>query len=322
MKRIFSLILCLILAAGFAGPQPAAAAEEAPLRIVTTIFPLFDWTRELLGDRAESTELTMLLDSGVDLHSYQPTVDDIVKISACDLFIYVGGESDAWAEDVLREAANPDLRVLDLMDVLGGAVKEEETVEGMEDEDEEGDPGETEYDEHIWLSLRNARVCCAAIAQALAELDPGQAALYQENAAVYDEKLAALDETFAAALESADYDTLLFGDRFPFRYLTDDYQLKYYAAFSGCSAETEASFETIAFLAAKADELHLPAILTIEGTDRRIAQTIAENTNAPDRRILTLNSLQSVTAAEVRAGVTYLGILEDDLAVLVQALND
>ena len=326
MKRFFSLFLCLVLALGWMGAVPAAAKEVPTLKVVTTIFPIYDWVSQLLGADAVHAELTILLDSGVDLHSYQPTVDDIIKISTCDLFIYVGGESDKWVDDALRESVNPDMVVIDLLDILGDAAKEEEIIEGMEAEDEHDHEGHDheegpEYDEHVWLSLKNARVCCAAIADGLQQIDPENAETYAANLSAYDEDLAALDAKYSGMTADAAFTTVLFGDRFPFRYLVDDYGLDYYAAFQGCSAETEASFETIVFLAAKVDELSLPAILTIEGQDHRIAQTIAENTQSPDLPILTMDSMQSVTAADAEAGTTYLGIMEDNLAVLDQALN-
>ena len=302
-----------------AGSNSAAPTGE-PLRIVTTIFPIYDWVREVLGEEADVAEITMLLDSGVDLHSYQPTAADILKLSTCDLFIYVGGESDAWAEDALAEAVNPDMRVVSLLDVLGDRVKEEETVEGMEREDEE-EEDEAEYDEHVWLSLRNAQILCSEIADVLGAVDPDKAAVYTENADAYNAKLAALDQAYAEAVESASVRTLLFGDRFPFRYLADDYGLDYYAAFVGCSAETEASFETIIFLADKADELGLGAILQIESADGSIARTIRDNTSTKDQEILTLDSLQSMTSKDAADGVTYLSVMSDNLAVLRAALR-
>lgn len=160
LKRIFAVFCCLLLASGILGgcgkaasssaPAPSASQSGSkPLKIVTTIFPEYDWVREILGDKADHAEVTMLLDNGVDLHSYQPTADDIIKISGCDLFIYVGGESDGWVEDALKEAANKDMQVINLLDVLGEQVKEEEVVEGMEAEEEESeDEDEPEYDEH------------------------------------------------------------------------------------------------------------------------------------------------------------------------------
>ena len=278
--------------------------------------------REILGDKADHAEVTMLLDNGVDLHSYQPTADDIIKISDCDLFIYVGGESDGWVEDALKEAANKDMQVINLLDVLGEQVKEEEVVEGMEAEEEEPeDEDEPEYDEHVWLSLKNAETLCNAITDALEEIDPANKDAYAVNAASYLEKLAVLDGEYQTVVDNAARKTVLFGDRFPFRYLVDDYGLSYYAAFAGCSAETEASFETISFLAGKVDELGLPCVLTMEGAQHKIAETIVQNSAAKNQSILTLDSMQSTTSADAENGTTYLSVMESNLDVLKQALN-
>ena len=247
-----------------------------------------------------------------------------MKVAACDVFIYVGGESDEWVEDALKEAVNPDMRVVDLLDALGDAAKEEETVEGMEaEEEEEGEEEgeEPEYDEHVWLSLRNAQSLVEAIADALAEADGENADLYRANAEAYAGRLGELDGRYADAVAAAELDTVLFADRFPFRYLADDYGLTYYAAFSGCSAESEASFETIAFLAGRVDALGLPAVLTIEGANHRVAETVVANTAGKDAAILVMDSMQGTTAADVAAGATYLGVMEGNLAALTQALN-
>ena len=326
MKKCFSVILVFALVLGAlsgCGTAPAQETASAPkLRIVTTIFPVYDWVMNVLGEKAADSELTMLLDNGVDLHSYQPTADDIVRICACDLFIYVGGESDEWVEDALQEATNKNRTVISLMDVLGDSVKEEEVVEGMEQEKEEaGEEEEAEYDEHVWLSLKNAAVLCRAIADALGKLDSQNASAYAANAAAYIEKLNSLDAQYQAAVDGAKYHTLLFADRFPFRYLADDFGLAYYAAFVGCSAETEASFETVIFLANKLDELGLPAVLQIESADGSIARTVVENTKGKDQQILTLDSMQSTTAQDVAAGASYLAIMEKNLDVLKTALG-
>ena len=320
MKKLCSLLLAaMLLLTAACGAKTAVPAEEDRLSIVTTIFPEYDWVRRVLGDEAAHVDVTLLLGTGVDMHSFQPSAADIVKVAGCDLFVYVGGESDAWAEDALAEAVNPDMIAVNLMDVLGSAAVAEELTEGMTAEAEPEEDG-PEYDEHVWLSLRNAQTACAALAEALAALDPDRADAYRENAAAYGAELAALDAEYAAACASAAHDTLLFGDRFPFRYLCEDYGLSYYAAFPGCSAETEASFETVAFLAGKLQELDLPAVLVTESADRRIAETILENAGG-DRPILTLDSMQSVTAADAADGTTYLHIMEQNLAVLDAALN-
>ncbi len=322
MKKILALLLALwIPAAVLSGcaPQGDSAASNK-LNIVTTIFPAYDWVREILGAETDRAEITMLLDSGVDLHSYQPTVDDIVKISDCDLFLYVGGESDGWVDDALKNAPNKDRKVIRLLDVLGDSAKAEETVAGMQEEEHDHEE-EAEYDEHIWLSLKNAQVLVAAISEALQETDPARKDTYAANAAAYAEKLSALDGEYRAAVDSGKYKTLLFGDRFPFRYLADDYGLDYYAAFPGCSAETEASFETVSFLAGKMDALGLPCVLTIEGTQHKIAETIVQNTAQKNQQILTMDSMQAVTANDAASGVSYLSIMEKNLSVLKKALG-
>lgn len=293
------------------------------LSIVTTIFPEYDWVRNIMGERAGNAEITMLVDSGVDLHSYQPSAADILKIATCDLFIYVGGESDQWVHDAIQESTNENMKVLCLMDLMGDRAKEEEIVEGMESEEEEDEEEgeEPEYDEHVWLSLRNAASLCNAISEALTQIDPEGGETYSSNVSKYTARLDELDQAYSQAVEAAPVHTLLFGDRFPFRYLTDDYGLDYYAAFAGCSAETEASFETIIFLANKVDELALHSVLTIEGADHSIAETVIANTASADQQILTLDSMQSVTAQDVKEGASYISIAESNLDVLKEALK-
>lgn len=492
------------------GNGSSAAAEEKAdgkkLNIVTTIFPEYDWVKEILGENLKNVDLTMLLDNGVDLHSYQPTADDIVKISTSDLFIYVGGESDTWVEDALKESVNKDMKVINLLETLGDSVKEEEVVEGMEAEhdhhhdhskevstfednevqdrsisDWEGewksaypyaldgsldeafeakaasgkmtaeeykayyqkgyetdianmeikgntisysyDNGETvsaeykyvgyfiqnwsggtkaamyrfesmnpeskapkyieindhmigpekaehfhfrmsdesfeaiedpenrwptffpmdftgeeicedlkghdhkheeeeaEYDEHVWLSLKNAEQLVSAISESLCEIDAENAESYKANTEAYLTKLDELDKKYQETVDKAGNKTVLFGDRFPFRYLVDDYGLSYYAAFVGCSAETEASFETISFLAQKMDELKLPAVLTIEGDNHKIAETINGNTKAQSAEILTMDSMQATTSKDVENGANYLDIMTKNLDVLKTALS-
>ena len=318
------------------------------IEIVTTIFPEYDWVKAVLGDNPANAEVTMLLDNGVDLHSYQPTADDIIKISTCDMFVYVGGESDEWVEDVLASAENKDMKVINLMDILSDLVKEEEVVEGMEaehhhddeDEDEhehedadhdeeehedadhdEHEEEEVEYDEHLWLSLKNAVVIMYYLEDAISTIDAANADMYKKNTEDYITQLEDLDKQYEEVVLASSVNTILFGDRFPFRYFADDYKLKYYAAFTGCSAESEASFETITFLASKVDELSLKTVLTIEGDNHKIAETIVENTKTKDQKILTMDSMQSVTSSDVEAGKTYLSIMQDNLEVLEEALK-
>ncbi|MCR4884968.1 MAG: metal ABC transporter substrate-binding protein [Clostridiales bacterium] len=345
LNKLFAMILSIAILTATLGTA-GAIADEKKLSIVTTIFPIHDWVREIAGTEGNA-DITLLLDSGVDLHSYQPTAADILKIATCDVFVYVGGESEAWVEDVLKDAINPNMVVINLLECLGEDVKMEELVEGMqhehdedheedhehhgEDHEHEGDHGEEDHehdheheeeaDEHVWLSLRNAQKLVTAITVRLAEADPVHAGIYQANAEAYIEKLSALDAEYTEATEQATYKTILFGDRFPFRYLADDYGLTYYAAFSGCSAETEASFQTIVFLAQKMDELGLPAVLTIEGTNHKIAETIIQTTADKHQKLLTLHSMQGITAADVQAGTSYLAIMQANLDVLKEALK-
>ena len=331
MKKYLSVFFAAMMALSCftaCGSDSAATKEKTnsdsrSLQIVTTIFPEYDWVKNILGEESSHADITMLLDNGVDLHSYQPTADDILKVSTCDLFLYVGGESDAWVEDALKNATNKKMQVINLMDVMGDAAKEEVVVEGMqpEEEEEEEDSEEPELDEHVWLSLKNAAVFCDAIANALEKLDPDHAETYHNNASEYKSELNNLDSGYQSAVENAAQKTLLFGDRFPFRYLVDDYGLSYYAAFVGCSAETEASFETITFLADKVDALGLKHVMTIEKSDQKIAKTIIENTTEKNQDILTLDSMQSTTSDDVANGVTYLSIMENNLIVLQKALQ-
>ncbi len=514
-KFLLAAAAVLLLAAQTAFAKSKAKDSASPkLKIVTTIFPEYDWTKQLLGDKADAAELTLLLDNGIDLHSYQPSVQDIAKISDADIFIYVGGESDEWVHDVLRSARNKELVAINLLDVLGERVKQEEHVEGMEAEDEhhhhdgeehehhhekkavpedrtladyegewqslfpymsqnfkaktasymaaaegfdsndkawdffyEGNKtdtrfisikknkvtftnengskvtgtykydgfyadcwGETsiryqfrntdkkskapayiqfddhlnfptktehfhiycgddpkamldikyswptyypksidseeemiheflkhyiddddehhhdeeeeiEYDEHVWLSLRHAQLLCGAICDTLCAKDNVNAATYRANLAAYTAQLDALDAGYADAVKSAKRSTLLFGDRFPFRYLVDDYGLSYYAAFAGCSAESEASFKTIAFLAQKVDELGLQHVMQLENSKGKIARTIIQNSKNKKAQILTLDSMQSTTSRDIRKGATYLGTMQKNLTVLKTALN-
>lgn len=323
------------------------------ISIVCTTFPQYDWVKNILGEEAERFYVTLLLDNGVDMHSYQPAVKDIATAGSSDLFIYVGGESDTWVEDALKEAKNKDLKAINLMETLDNFVKEEEVVEGMQEErkslghshkksskekqeqtqkeshensqeingQKEVADEEPEYDEHIWLSIRNAEIMVKNIEKAIEQLDSDNAKVYQNNAENYIKKLDTLDKQYANTIQNAKYKAILFGDRFPFRYMADDYDLKYYAAFAGCSAETMAGFETVTFLAKKADELRLPVILTIENSDGRIAEAVKSNTTKKNQKILAMNSLQSVTKEQIADGITYLQVMQENLSVLSEALN-
>ena len=348
------------VASSTASTKSEAKTDDANKKfsVVCTIFPEYDWIRQLVGDKKDNYEITYLLDKGVDLHSYQPTAEDIAKIANCDLFVYVGGESDGWVNDALKESKNDKMQVVNLLETLGKNVKPEEVVEGMQEEDEHDHDHdhddkdhddkdhdhddkdhddkdhdhedadhdhdheeETEYDEHVWLSLRNATVLVNTLAEKLQIIDPENKDYYATTAADYTAKLGDLDSRYLATIKKAKVKTVLFGDRFPFRYLVDDYGLKYYAAFVGCSAETEASFETVAFLAKKTDDLKLKNVLVIENSDQKIAKKIVETTKDKNQNIVVLNSMQSITNEDIANGATYLSIMESNLKALASALK-
>ena len=341
----------------------AESNEKAPAQkkvsIVATIYPQYDWLKNVLGSRLDAVNLKLLIKNGTDLHSYKPSAQDIAAIASADMVVYVGGESDEWIEKALSATPKAGRVQVNLMEALGDRVKEEEVVEGMEHEHhhEHGEEAEehehehhehaeahenhdhhehaeehehehhehaeeAENDEHIWLSLKNAEILVMKIAEAIANVDTAHAAEYHMNAALYVAKISALDAQYRAATDSATLKTILFGDRFPFRYLVDDYGIKYFAAFVGCSAESEASFETVAFLASKMDSLALPAIFTIDGSNGKIARAILDaSKKSKETPVLTLNSMQSVTDAQMQAGADYLSVMQSNLEVLKKAIK-
>ena len=329
------------------------ASASKKISIVATIYPQYDWLKNVLGNRLDAFDLKLLLKNGTDLHSYKPSAQDIASIASADMVVFVGGESDEWIEKALEATPKQGRILVNLMAALGDRVKEEEVVEGMQVEEHEhhehaeehdhehhehADPSahsgtlehaeehehheEVENDEHIWLSLKNAEVLVNRIAEELAKLDAENATIYKANASAYVAKLNELDEAYRVTVAGASHKTILFGDRFPFRYLVDDYGIKYYAAFVGCSAESEASFETVAFLAGKMDSLALPAIFAIDGSNQKIAKSIlAASKNSKQAEVLILNSLQSVTDAQMKSGLNYLAVMQANLDVLKKALK-
>ena len=300
--KILSLLLCLSLLAGTAaGCAPSRQGDR--LQVTATVFPLYDWARNIAGTAAE---VTLLADGGVDMHSFQPAASDMVAVKTCGLLLYVGGESEQW---VVKAAADRTGPSVDLLKTLGEAALKEELLPGMQGEPEEG------YDEHVWLSLKNAAYFCGVIAEAMAAADPANAALYRGRAAAYTDKLTALDGAYAAGVAAAPRKTLILADRFPFRYLAADYGLTCYAAFPGCSAETGASFSTVVELARRAEEAGVTAILQLESADGSLAAAVRDATKTKDQKILTLNSLQSA-----RSDADYLSVMEDNLTVLQEAL--
>ena len=309
-------VAALSVLPGWSAELPAAASRR-PL-VVATIFPIYDWVRQVARERVDAIDLVLLQDGGTDFHSYQPTVRDMERIARCDVFVQVGGESDAWVSGALAQSGNPRRRVVNLIRELGTRAKMEQRLEGLPAKPSAEAP---EVDEHIWLSLRNAAWLVGPIAEALAQADPAGALAYRDCAAAYRRQLERLDADFSVRIAHCPRRTVLFGDRFPFRYLADDYGLVCHAAFAGCSAESEASFKTIVFLAQKVDALGLPAILTLERPGHRIAETIRDATKTRRQKILRMDSLQSVGRTAVPR-TTYLSAMQRNLATLVEALGE
>lgn len=317
IKKFIAIILAAIMAftvfsACDNNPEKAdTAKEDTKLKIVTTIFPQYDFSREIAGDLAD---LKMLLPPGSESHSFEPTPQDIIDIENCDIFIYTGGESDSWVDTILESIDAPDMKVIALLDVCDAVT--EEIVEGMEHE-EDDHSGSPEYDEHVWTSPKNAITIVEAIAEAFAQADAENAEVYSNNSSSYIEKLKLLDEEFREITDNAPIHTLIFGDRFPFRYFTDEYGLEYYAAFPGCSTETGASAQTVAFLIDTVKEKGIPVVLYIEFSNRRMADTIAEATGA---RALQLHSCHSVSPEDMENGASYLTLMKQNAENLKEAL--
>lgn len=342
---------------------PASEADsiqkDGAVKVVTNIFPAYDWVKNIT--EGTDVEVLNLTDNGVSLHNYEPSAQDIEEIAKSNLFLYVGGESDEWAPDAAKQA--PNAKVLNMLEILGDTVKEEEVKEGMEhehdhehgDEDHEHEHGdedhdhdhehehgdvdhdehdhdhehehdhehdheheEVEYDEHVWLSVKNAKTISKAITDALCEIDAKNADTFKKNYEAYAAKLDALQNEFDEARKTAKVDTILVADRFPFRYLVSDLDLDYFAAFVGCSAECEASFETISFLAQKLDELGLKHIIKLMGSDGKIADTVKNSTKTKDQDILEMTSMENVSSKD---GKSYIDYMQMNLDALKKALN-
>ena len=310
----------------------AKSLANKKVSVVATIYPQYDWLKNILGEYADKVDLKLLIKNGTDLHSYKPSAQDIAAIANADLVVYVGGESDEWIEKALEATPKAGRMQVNLMQVLGDRVKEEEVVEGMQAEEEaeehEGEHHHHEHaeapenDEHIWLSLKNAQILVKNLAESVSKIDTANAPVYRANAIIYASKLHDLDWAYDSTVSNASQKTILFGDRFPFRYMVDDYGIKYYAAFVGCSAESEASFETVAFLAGMMDSLSLPVIFTIDGSRSNVALAVRNaSKNSKSVPVLQLNSMQSVTDEQIRSGVDYMSIMKSNLETLKKGLK-
>ena len=320
MKKIFNLFFVAgIIFLGFFSGCTKKTVNNGKINVVATIFPVYDWAKNVVGD-SDGINLELLVKNCVDLHSFQPSAADIIKISTADVLIFVGGESDSWIKDVLKNPANKNMIVLNLMDLLGNSVKQEEFIEGMTGEKSENSfeekinshsHDEVEYDEHIWLSVENAKTAAAKISEILCEKNSENAELYEKNKNSYIQQLAQLKKFYNPQNEKTK--TIIVCDRFPFRYMTDELGIKYFAAFVGCSAETEASFETIAFLSRKIQELDAQKVYVSESSDKKIAETVIKNAGKIGKcKIEVLDSMQSVTFEQSEKGKNYIDTMKEN----------
>jgi zinc transport system substrate-binding protein len=322
MRRTLSIFLTitLIIAAcsGCESNSKTASeqtASDSKINIVTTIFPPYDFTRQIVEDKAN---VTMLLAPGAESHSYEPTPQDIIKIQNCDLFIYVGGENDEWVNSILDSMNRDKIKTIALLDCVKPI--REEVKEGMEAEEE--DPSSSadgvEYDEHVWTSPQNATLITNFIRDVLCHIDRNNAETYQSNAEKYTESLNQLDREFQDVVKNAKRNTIVFGDRFPLRYFTEAYGLNYWAAFPGCSAETEPSAATVAFLTDKVKTEKIPVVFKIELSNGNVAQSIADTTGA---KVLTFYSCHNLSKSDFDRGATYLDLMRENVESLKKALN-
>jgi len=313
------MVICISVLAGCQNNAVNSKDNNSTgkLSVVAAIFPSYDFVREIAGD---NVELTLLLPPGSESHSYEPSPQDIITVQNCDVFIYVGGESDTWVDGILDSMDTGNRKILSLMDCVD--VVEEEIVPGMEKEDEvpsnENGPDEEEYDEHVWTSPKNAKLIVQKISDALCEVDAANANTYKANTIGYLTQLDNLDAAFQEVADKASRNTLIFADRFPFRYFVDTYGLNYYAAFPGCSTETEASAATVAFLIDKVNQENIPVVFYTEFSNEKMADAICESTNA---KKLLLHSCHNVSKDDFEGGVSYLELMTQNVESLKEAMQ-
>lgn len=299
---IKKFLLIFMILCSVAGCNSDTAKQDDRIQIVCTSFAQYDWTRELTKGAEDMFNITLLTDNGTDIHSYQSTADDIIRISSCDMLIYTGGESEGWVLDAAKN--NPDIKIINMLSLT----KEREHHGHAPDE-------------HTWLSVKDSISICNEISNALQELLPEQKTLLPGNAKLYTDSLKALDEKYTSAINDAKRNVLVFADRFPFSRMTEDYGIDCYAAFPGCSAETEASFETVKKLASAVDENDIKFIMITDNSRHDLAKTVIENTAGKNQEILSLNSMQTVTKTDLETGLNYLDVMEENLETLKTALN-
>lgn len=320
LRKAFFLTMGTVLLATFFSCKAKLQNTEGKISIVTSIFPEYDWLMNVAGPNNDSIIPKLIVKSGVDVHSYQPSAKDIIDITTADILLYIGGESENWITQALKNKSNPDMIVINLMEKLQDNLKKEEIVQGMQ-EDESNEENDDELDEHIWFSISNVKIAVTELSNALCQKDPENAQMYEQRLQKYIENLNQLDEKIRTTLQNCSKDTIVVCDRFPFRYFTDDYNLKYFAAFPGCSAESEASFETISFLASKIDEINTNNVIILESSKDKLAKSIINASSHKLADILVLDSMQSTTLIQIFNGKTYIKTMESNLEILEKALN-
>lgn len=318
MKKLASIMLAVVIVfTAIIISGCASGGERDGIKVVSTLFPAYDFVRQIGGDRVDAV---MLLDPGTDSHYYEMTLADIAAVQDCDIFIYNGGDSDIWAEDILAAIDRDDLTVLRLMDHADLLFEDNDKVAIHEHEghDHEDHHHGEEYDEHIWTSPKNAILMCQAIEECLDGFDSAGAEEYAKAAEEYSEKLAALDKELRSIADASDGKTLVFADRFPFLYLTHEYGFDVQAAFSGCSAEAELSLATVKGLIDAVTEKSVPVIFRIEFSSGGAAESIAKKTGA---KLLRLHSCHNVSKKDFENGVTYLDLMRQNVENLREALS-
>lgn len=327
MKRLFALLLATALAVGLCGCGPRAKADDGRLQVVCTVFPYYDFARQIGGD---DVDVTLLVAAGKETHSFEPTPLDVITLSEADVFLYNGGESEAWVDDILSAAGENIAVTLPLMPQVSALA--EEWAEGMEgahddhdhdhghdDHDGHGhDSDDIEYDEHVWTSPVLAKALCQAICDALCRADPEHRDGYQARLADYLAQLDSLDEAFRDVVAAGQRRLLVFGDRFPLLYFCREYGLDYRAAFHGCASDTEPSLATLKYLIDKVEDEDIPVVYTIELSSQKVARAIAETTGA---KVLTFQSCQTVSRQDMEAGATYLSLMERNVEALKEGLS-
>ena len=317
-KRLFAVLLALTLAAGLCGCADRQRAEDGRLQVVCSVFPYYDFARQIGGD---DVDVTLLVAAGKETHSFEPTPLDVITLSEADVFLYNGGESEAWVDDILSAAGENIAVTLPLMPQVSALAEEwAEGMEGAHDEHdhETHDSDDIEYDEHVWTSPVLAKALCQAICDALCQADPAHQEGYQARLTDYLAQLDQLDAAFREVVEAGHRRLLVFGDRFPLLYFCKEYGLDYRAAFHGCASDTEPSLATLKYLIDKVEDEKIPVVYTIELSSRKVADAIAETTGA---KVLTFHSCQTVSRAEFDGGATYLSLMERNVEALREGLQ-